>query len=278
MRRPAASDQSASLRSEADHRRAGWPHPVHRDRRHFAGSRRYDEGRTLADTGPRHFNVATVKPHEIVNDRQAQPEPAVPTRGRGVRLAESVEDVGRKAGSIPIPVSVIEMRMPRSTCSALAEIRPPFGVNSEVKRHADRTSNVDLRNVQADACSGRGQHSIKTALSVSGRSRRRNRVDVERQSPCGRHLPRRGRLSIRSDDRAHRRLSIQSGVRRLFATSRPATKTEVKRTVYPTLFVNAWDLLAVADSWRLIASSTTRLSSAIATTRARRLRFGSNRW
>ena len=63
-----------------------------------AGAERHHEGRSLTDAGAADFDLAAVQPHQIVDDRQTEPQAAVSTRRRAVRLPEAIEHVGQKGG------------------------------------------------------------------------------------------------------------------------------------------------------------------------------------
>ena len=92
-------------------------------------AQRHGEGRALADAGAAHVDVAAVQPHEIVDDRQPEPETAVAARRRAVGLAEAIEHVRQEravdadAGVGDLDANAVADR------SARDEMRPPAGVN-----------------------------------------------------------------------------------------------------------------------------------------------------
>ena len=66
--------------------------------------------------------------NQIVNDRQAEPEPSVDGR-RAVRLAEPIEHVRQECGIDADARVLTSIRMRSLTCSTLTMMRPPLGVN-----------------------------------------------------------------------------------------------------------------------------------------------------
>ena len=63
-----------------------------------AGAERHDERRALTDARAADLDLAAVQPHQIVDDRQTEPETTVSTRRRAVGLPEPIEHVRQKGG------------------------------------------------------------------------------------------------------------------------------------------------------------------------------------
>ena len=72
--------------------------PVGRSGGRIAGAERHDECRALTDARAADFDVASMQPNQIVNDRQTEPETTVSTRRRAVSLPEPIEHVRQKGG------------------------------------------------------------------------------------------------------------------------------------------------------------------------------------
>ncbi len=76
--------------------RGGCPLQRHPTVDGLQGGKPHDEGRTLALSIALGMDVSTMQLDERPHDRQAEADAAVGPRARGVRLAETVEDVGEE--------------------------------------------------------------------------------------------------------------------------------------------------------------------------------------
>ena len=178
--------------------RAGRPH----GRAHRLALQRHDERRALADAGAAHLDLAAVQPHQIVHDRQAEPEAAVATRRRAVGLPEAVEHVRQKGGIDADagirdldPDAPVDLR--RADRDAAAVRRELDRVRQQIPQHLLQArgvgqhvgvAHVPRRSESAMSLASAAGRTLSSAASSTGTTRQRLQLDLQLAGRHARHV------------------------------------------------------------------------------------------
>ena len=150
----------------------GRPRRRHRDR---SPRQRHRERRTTARTRTRRRDGAAVQLHQVVDNREAEAEPAVRARRAGLSLAEAVEDVRKKLRADP-RAGVADDDLRRVVVLADCNVHPA-ALRREPYRVGKKVPHDLLQALRIGLHIGHHPFDVIRHLHALAFSRRRNRLD-----------------------------------------------------------------------------------------------------